>query len=97
MKTKADPTTKLFLISLPVLDRSENDDAAPTARTYTIRAASIDDATETFDDLLADDWLAEEFGLDPDEGSLEDQGYILGTPSVVEVIGEAVGIEEIEA
>jgi len=88
-----DPTLKQFLISLPLYQ----DGLGPSVWVFTTRASDFEEALEFADGLVSDEeHLIEVSTIDLDGAdSLDAAGIFLGEPSVVEVRGEVLGVEEI--
>ena len=78
---------------------------SPHSWLFTIRAPDEETAIDGVYNLIADQKkLADLHGglcFDVDEqgnevGSLSDNGYFIGQPNIVEIVGEAVGVEKID-
>ena len=78
---------------------------SPYSWLFTIRAPDQETAIDRVYDLIANQKkLADLHGglcFDVDEqgndvGSLSDNGYFVGEPNIVEIVGEAVGVREID-
>src|SRR5216683_3015076 len=102
---------KRFLVALPIFDRSEHQDAddgvgpwvTPHSQVFTVRAANAETATEAMYNLVEHEaTLLDLLGLpvarDEEgnaEGTLAYCGYYVGTPVIVEIVGEAIGVPDI--